>query len=295
MDIKDCEIIKILSQELNLTKTAEILYTSQPALTYRLNKLEEELEIQIFKRNFNGITLTKEGKFLADYSQKILFQFENMKKQIKILTKEENKSIHIGVSTTLAKYKIAQILHDFKELFPNIKFEIFTGTSSSELPNLLKKDIIDLALFRGDEDWKETKYIIEKEPYGIITHIPFKKDFLNKIPYIQHETKTIVKSKIFLDQWKKENLDKEIDIIKVNSIEASLEMVRAGLGWTVLPKIHIQNFPELYFFPLLDINGTPFIRETYLLTKEKNLENKNINLFVEFICKNENKYFDTSY
>lgn len=292
MDIKDCEIIKTLAKELNLTKTAEKLYTSQPALTYRLNKLEEELNVQIFKRQFNGIILTKEGKFLAEYSQKILFQFEEMKNQLKLLTEKENESLHIGVSTTLAKYKIAQILHDFKEYFPNIKIEIFTGTSSSELPSLLKKDIIDLALFRGDEDWNEVKYIIEKEPYGIITHIPFDKSFLNKIPYIQHETKTIVKSKLFLDQWRENNLNCEIEIIKVNSIEASLEMVRAGLGWTVLPKIHIKNFPELHFHTLLSENNLPFVRETYLLTKNENLKNNKIKTFIEFLNQNKTNYFE---
>lgn len=153
MDFKDWEIIKTISEELSLTKTAEKLYTSQPALTYRLNKLEEELGVNILVRHSSGVGLTKEGEYLAEYSKKMLLEYELMKKHINNLKLENEKTINIGVSTTVAKYKLASILHDFKEKYPDIKINLKTGASSSELPILLKENKIQLALLRGDGAW----------------------------------------------------------------------------------------------------------------------------------------------
>lgn len=283
MDFKDWEILKTISEKLSLTKTAEKLYTSQPSLTYRLNKLEEELGVNILIRHSNGVILSKEGEYLVEYSKKMLIEYENMKKNI--LNLKNDNFINIGISTTVAKYKLAPILSDFNKEYPEIKINLKTGTSSSELPFLLKDNQIDIALLRGENSWNDLKYIIHSEPYGIITNFPFDIEKLYTLPYIQHDTKNVVKSKIFLEEWAKINLKKgkQFEIIKVDSIEASLEMVKNGIGWTVLPKVHIQNFNFLFFHPLKKSNDEFFIRNTYLLTKSKNLENNNIDIFIKFI------------
>lgn len=293
MDLKDCEIIKVMSEELNLTKTAEKLYTSQPSLTYRLNKLEEELDVVLFKRLSTGIILTKEGEYLADYAKKLLLEYEIMKKNIKNIKDLEEKKINLGISTTMAKYKLAFILQNLKDIYPEIKINIISGNSYHELPKLLKEEKIDIAILRGDVPWNGKKYIISKEPYGIISQKLLKIDELEKLPYIQYETNTVVKSKIFLDEWSKIYLGRPFqgEIIKVNSTEASLEMIKSGIGWTVLPKIHIQNFKELNFLPMVKLNGEPFERETYLLVKKEKLEDENIKKIVENILQNKDKYF----
>lgn len=290
MDLKDCEIIKVMSEELNLTKTAERLYTSQPSLTYRLNKLEEELEVILFKRLSTGIILTKEGEYLAEYSKKLLLEYETMKKNIKNF---QEKKVNLGISTTMAKYKLAFILQDLKEKYPEIKINITSGNSYHELPKLLKDEKIDIGILRGEVPWNGEKYIISKEPYGIISKKILKIDELEKIPYIQYETNTVVKSRIFLDEWNKIYLGKVFqgEIIKVNSTEASLEMIKNGIGWTVLPKIHIQNFRDLHFFPMVKLNGEPFERKTYLLVKKNKLEDKNIRKIVRIILDNKENYF----
>lgn len=293
MDLKDCEIIKVMSEELNLTKTAEKLYTSQPSLTYRLNKLEEELDVVLFKRLSTGIILTKEGEYLAEYSKKFLLEYEIMKKNIKNIKDSEERKINLGISTTMAKYKLAFILQSLKEVYPQIKINIISGNSYHELPKLLKEEKIDIGILRGDVPWNEEKYIVSKEPYGIISQKLLKIEELEKIPYIQYETNTVVKSRIFLDEWSKIYLGKPFqgEIIKVNSTEASLEMIKSGIGWTVLPKIHMQNFKELNFFPMVKLNGEPFERETYLLVKREKLKDENIKKIVENILENKERYF----
>ena len=145
-------------------------YKSHP--DWNINKLEEELGVNILVRHSSGVVLTKEGEYLAEYSKKMLLEYELMKKHINNLKLEKEKTINIGVSTTVAKYKLASILHDFKEKYPDIKINLKTGASSSELPILLKENKIQLALLRGDGAWGDVKYIVNSEPYGIITNFP---------------------------------------------------------------------------------------------------------------------------
>ena len=69
MDVKDWLVLKILDEERNITKASFRLYTSQPAVTYRLKKLEEELGAELLIRLPNGISFTPQGEHLVEYAK----------------------------------------------------------------------------------------------------------------------------------------------------------------------------------------------------------------------------------
>ena len=64
MDERDIQIFQTLMETKNVTKTAQALYTTQSAITKRLHKLEEELEIPLFKHDGRNIKLTTYGQWL---------------------------------------------------------------------------------------------------------------------------------------------------------------------------------------------------------------------------------------
>lgn len=76
MDEKDWILLKILYEEQSVTKTAERLFTSQPSITYRLNKIEENFGIELFTKRHKGITFTAEGEHLVSYARRM---FRNSK------------------------------------------------------------------------------------------------------------------------------------------------------------------------------------------------------------------------
>ncbi len=269
MDIKDWEILEALSDELNLTKAAKKLYTSQPSLTYRLNKLEEEFDITILNRQSHGISFTKEGEYLVEYSKKMLEEYKKVKTHLKAPLKNDSNEVKIGISTTIAKYKLGIILSSLRENFVNIKFQIKTGTSSSELFSSLEKSQIDMAIVRGEVSWNEESCLLNEDPYGIITCYPYTKETLFNLPYIQLDSKDSISSHEYFHIWaKNNNIDiTKIEIIKVNSNEAALEMVKGNFGFTVLPFIHTENAKQLYFHPLIKNNKENFVRNTYLIAK----------------------------
>lgn len=61
-----------VAKEKSITGAAKRLYISQPAISKSLKKLEEELNVELFSRNLNGVELTEEGKILFTYVEKAL-------------------------------------------------------------------------------------------------------------------------------------------------------------------------------------------------------------------------------
>ncbi len=67
MEYRDWYILQTLYQEQNITKTAETLYLSQPALTKRLRQIEKEFGVQIVQRGSRGVHFTPQGEYLAKW------------------------------------------------------------------------------------------------------------------------------------------------------------------------------------------------------------------------------------
>ena len=78
IEIGQVEQLLAVSKYGTLSKAAEALHTSQPALSRAMQKLEEELQVPIFDREKNRITLNKTGKVAVDYAQKVLFSANDM-------------------------------------------------------------------------------------------------------------------------------------------------------------------------------------------------------------------------
>ena len=78
IEIGQVEQLLAVSKYGTLSKAADALHISQPALSRAMQKLEEELQVPIFDREKNRITLNATGKVAVDYAQKVLFSANDM-------------------------------------------------------------------------------------------------------------------------------------------------------------------------------------------------------------------------
>ena len=79
MNERDWKIVKALSEFKNITNTAKNLGISQPALTSRIKKLEENLGVELLTRSNKGVNLTPEGAYVAEFAVKVLAALESFK------------------------------------------------------------------------------------------------------------------------------------------------------------------------------------------------------------------------
>lgn len=150
----------------NISKAANQLYISQPAVSKATHKLEEEIGTTLFNRSSRGVTLTDEGQVLFDYVERA---FDNLSKGEEHIRKYNDLGlghIRIGVSTSLCKHILLDYLKDFIKDNPHIKVSIDCHSTINTL-ELLKNEEIDIGLICDTELPKGTIYKPVKEIHDI--------------------------------------------------------------------------------------------------------------------------------
>lgn len=284
MDDKDLAMLMIINDERNLTKSAERLFISQPALTYRLRRLEEEFGVRILNRYQNGVSFTIQGEHILQFAEEILEKYKFTKKYVQSIETRIEGPLRLGISTVFAKFKMAPILKVYKRRFPDVKLILTTGSSITQLPEMLQNNEIDIAILRGDFSWPEKKHTLWEEPFCIVASQPLELDQLPALTWVQYDSATISKSENDYYCWWQEQFRVPLPpITRVDSIEACIQLVSHGIGWTILPKIHIGFHRSLFSHPVVWRNGCPMVKKTVMAYRTETLNRPAAKLFVDYI------------
>lgn len=129
----------------SISKAAQENFTSQPAISKSIKKLEEELETQLFYRNLNGVELTDKGKELLYFVEK---SFNNLVLAERYLIENENLErgkLSIGMPSNIGSFFLFDKIIDFHQKYPNIEVTIITG-STTKLIQLLDSHQVDFVI-----------------------------------------------------------------------------------------------------------------------------------------------------
>lgn len=129
----------------SFTKASQELYISQPAVTQSIKKLEQQLDIELFKRNGNGISLTKAGEIVYFYAEKLCDIAIANKEMIEIVKKSTFDVINIGVPTHIGSFYFINYLKKFNKKYPNVKINII-NKKSDEMIKMLEKRELDIVI-----------------------------------------------------------------------------------------------------------------------------------------------------
>lgn len=129
----------------NISKAAELLYISQPAVSKSITKLEQSLGHTLFIRSKRGVKLTEEGETLFLHLKQAFDSIHTAEQTLKRASELGMGQLRIGVSTSLCKHILLPYLQDFIEENPHIKVSIECNPTFQTI-QLLKQDKIDIGL-----------------------------------------------------------------------------------------------------------------------------------------------------
>ena len=129
----------------SITKAANYLYISQPAITKCIKKLEIELGITLFNRTPKGVSLTENGKVFFDFVKNGIESFKNGEQKLTSLKNLDTGSLRIGASTTVTKYFLLPFIEKFHTEYPNIEISV-TNHLTSTLLSDLKRGSLDVLI-----------------------------------------------------------------------------------------------------------------------------------------------------
>lgn len=129
----------------NISKAAETLYISQPAVSKSITKLEQSLGHTLFIRSKRGVKLTEEGTTLYTHLKQAFESIETAEKALQHASELGMGQLRIGVSTSLCKHILLSYLQDFIRENPHVKITIECNPTFETI-QLLKQDKIDIGL-----------------------------------------------------------------------------------------------------------------------------------------------------
>jgi DNA-binding transcriptional LysR family regulator len=130
------KIFLYLFEERSISKTANKLYVSQPAISYSLKELETQLGYTLFYRNSKGIEPTMEAKELYSYISTAFNILKDAEEHIKNLNDLNTGCIRIGVPSYLGSFYFNDTITEFRKEYPGIQFEIVSDTNEAMLEML---------------------------------------------------------------------------------------------------------------------------------------------------------------
>ncbi len=124
-------IVEVVNHNLNVSATAESLYTSQPGISKQVRLLEDELGIQIFERSGKHLTqVTPAGEEIVRISQEILARVESIKAVAGEHTHPEMGTLNISTTHTQARYALPDVIKGFTARYPKVSLHMHQGTPS---------------------------------------------------------------------------------------------------------------------------------------------------------------------
>lgn len=132
----------------SVTRAAEMLALSQPAVSQSLKQLESALGIKLLKRTPRGIEPTAEGRLLFSYVDKGYEQFETGEKRLMQMRNLEKGEITIGASDMTLRFFLLPFLEKFHEKYPEIRISVTNGPTPATM-RLLREGKIDFGVVSG--------------------------------------------------------------------------------------------------------------------------------------------------
>lgn len=224
----------------SISKAAQYGFTSQPAISKSIKKLEDELGTQLFYRNLNGVELTDKGKELLYFVEKSYSNLIIAERNMIETENLERGKLSIGMPSNIGSFFLFDKIISFHKKYPNIEITIITG-STSNLISLLDSHKVDFVIdtspinVRLDDGMKITKldevqycFVVKKDTKNIDYKKISKLSDLKDKPLILPIPGTANRND--LDELLlKQNIDVE-NVINIHTSEMIISAVKKDLG-----------------------------------------------------------------
>lgn len=139
-------IWEVARHDLNVSATAEWLYTSQPGVSKQIRMLEDELGVQIFLRSGKQLTtITPAGEAIITLAGKILGEVDNIKRIAREFSDQKRGSLSIATTHTQARYVLPPVIKAFAAKYPEVSLHMHQG-SPLQIAELASKHNVDFAI-----------------------------------------------------------------------------------------------------------------------------------------------------
>ena len=156
------EYVYEIYKEKSFSKAAQNLYISQPSLSARIIRLENELGAPIFDRSTSPLRLTEFGEIYIEAVEELMKLEARVKNHLSDLSALKAGHLSVGASNVFAAYALPPIITAFKRAFPAVDIRLTEG-NTADLAYMLEKNELDLVIDNNSYDAS----LYDKELYAV--------------------------------------------------------------------------------------------------------------------------------
>lgn len=150
MNFIKLDIIVLLDQHKKITAVAEALGVKQPTVTFHMKSLEEQYGVPLFEVYGGKYKLTRAGKALLHYAQKIRSLGLEAGRVMAEQRSPERGTFHIGASYVAGTYLMPRWIHRFRETYPEVEIKL-TIRTAPVIRQMLSERQIDLGFIAAQQ------------------------------------------------------------------------------------------------------------------------------------------------
>lgn len=238
MDITQLRAFVTVAYEGNLTRAAERLHITQPAVSLQIKSLQASLDLQLFSRTPNGMMLTDDGAKLLPYAERVLAGFAEFRQGADALHTTLSGSLAIGTILDPEFTRLGAFLKRLVESYPQLSTELRHGMSGWVYQQI-KSGALDLGYYLGTPGKEFHSLTLTSFTYNVVAPQGWKarvqgKDWLAlaKLPWIWTPPESVhnrLLTKVFNQYKLAPN-----KVALVDQEPSMLDLVKSGVGLTLV-------------------------------------------------------------
>lgn len=231
----------------SFSAAADRLNISQPAVSLQVRQLEKRLGVRLIERIGRKATPTAAGTELLAHAGRINREVSGALDAMARYTTETIGRVRLGTGATACIYLLPPLLRSLRQGFPSLDITVSTG-NTPDMVKAVEDNVLDIALVTMPASGRmlEIKSILRDEfvavaPAGVVMPPEVTAAELSKNPLILFEPSG--NTRRIIDRWFEQSGVSLQPVMSLGSVEAIKELVRAGLGWAILPAMSVRD-PE---------------------------------------------------
>jgi DNA-binding transcriptional LysR family regulator len=256
-DLRQIECFLTLADTLHFRSAAEQLHIPQPHLSRTIRRLEERLGVELFRRTSRRVELSPAGTVFAEEARALWGSAERATRRTQLAADGAAGTLAIGFLAAAAFDEMPGHVTSFVARYPEVAVEL-TEHGSADLWEALRTYTIDIAYvrptgvqgFRVEELTTEVNCVVtlDTDPVARLTAVPLAA--LHERPFVYFPRRRGARGYDGLTRtFARAGVEPRL-VIEVPSVIAALGFVRAGAGFTLLPRGYHYIAPDLSFVPL---------------------------------------------
>lgn len=295
MNIKQLEAFLLIAQLKNFTRAAAQLDMSQPAISFQIKSLEEELNITLFERTDKKVVLTEAGRLLYPSALQMVRMYNKIRAGIDDLREVKAGHLMLGAVPVAGECLLPLAIGGFREQFPGVTVSMQVG-GSAQVTQWLKEREIELGIagypVKAEgvecEPWVTDHMVVVVPPWHPLKGEEVPLAALTNESIVVREAgsgsrqaleRELIKHNVTLEQFS--------GVLELGSTQAVINAVRLGLGIGVVSRWAAGELLEKGVLGEVTVTGVKLGYELYLAWNRPDKESLVSRAFRTFITDEE--------